>query len=236
MHQMGYIGGRTGDCAEIGAIRPPSEQVAQSVLAGEVEVRERPPPASPPRSKSQSKEPQGAQGSHQWLPIPPPPAPVRSVRTLSEALGSRFVEGTEFEQVTLMPRPGAPRCDAQRGGGPRSAAQRAAPGRSEAVGQHLPRRAHRSGGVLGHRPDRTWLDLPSVLDLFSRWRENPWLPVAGDGCGNYYVLTPSGEIDFVDTISDPDSLEQISAPDLPTFTDRLLSSEQRSDEGASSTT
>ena len=36
MHQMGYIGGRTGDCAEIGAIRPPSEQVAQSVLAGEV--------------------------------------------------------------------------------------------------------------------------------------------------------------------------------------------------------
>lgn len=29
MHQMGYIGGRTGDCAEIGAIRPPSEQVAR---------------------------------------------------------------------------------------------------------------------------------------------------------------------------------------------------------------
>ena len=48
------------------------------------------------------------------------------------------------------------------------------------------------GGVFGQRPDCPFLDMPSVLALFPQWHDLGWLPVAGDGCGNYFVLTQTG--------------------------------------------
>jgi hypothetical protein len=44
------------------------------------------------------------------------------------------------------------------------------------------------GGVFGERPDRPSLDMAGIRDLYPDWRTLGWLPVAGDGCGNYYVL------------------------------------------------
>jgi hypothetical protein len=40
-------------------------------------------------------------------------------------------------------------------------------------------------------------------DLFPGWVEQDWLPVAGDGCGNCYVLTADGIVGFIDTMKDP---------------------------------
>jgi len=48
------------------------------------------------------------------------------------------------------------------------------------------------GGVFGQRPDRPGLDMVSIRDLSPEWQSLGWLPVAGDGCGNYYVLTEGG--------------------------------------------
>src|SRR5581483_10843838 len=44
------------------------------------------------------------------------------------------------------------------------------------------------GGVFGPRPDEPSLDMACRRDLFPQWAGPGWLPVAGDGCGNCYVL------------------------------------------------
>jgi hypothetical protein len=59
------------------------------------------------------------------------------------------------------------------------------------------------GGVFGQRPDAPSIDMVSRRDLFPEWAELGWLPVAGDGCGNCYILTRDGTIGFVDTIEEP---------------------------------
>ena len=53
------------------------------------------------------------------------------------------------------------------------------------------------GGIFGPRPDEPYLDMPQRRDLFPEWAEQGWLPVAGDGCGNCYVLTADGTAGFV---------------------------------------
>jgi hypothetical protein len=55
------------------------------------------------------------------------------------------------------------------------------------------------GGVFGQRPGTPFTDMAWRRDLFPEWAELGWLPVAGDGCGNCYVLTGDGTIGFVDT-------------------------------------
>ncbi len=83
-----------------------------------------------------------------------------------------------------------------------------------------------AGGVFGARPDRENLDIAAHLTLHPYWRELGWLPVAGDGCGNYYVFINSGrlrgKVAFVDTMSDPNSVEEIAGPNLWTFLRSLL--------------
>ncbi|MBM2622806.1 SMI1/KNR4 family protein [Actinoplanes sp. LDG1-06] len=83
-----------------------------------------------------------------------------------------------------------------------------------------------AGGVFGARPDQDHLDIATYLTLYPRWRELSWLPVAGDGCGNYYVLVGSGplagKVAFVDTMSDPDSVEVIAGDSLWTFLQSYL--------------
>jgi hypothetical protein len=56
-----------------------------------------------------------------------------------------------------------------------------------------------------------------IRDLFPEWRTLGWLPVASDGCGNYYVLAVDGTVGFVDTMSDPGRLERAVSADLLSF-------------------
>lgn len=82
------------------------------------------------------------------------------------------------------------------------------------------------GGVFGHRPDEPCLDMPRRRDSFPGWAEQDWLPVAGDGCGNYYVLTADGTVGFVDTMNDPGRIDRQVAGDLLLFMTGLLADDQ----------
>jgi hypothetical protein len=63
-------------------------------------------------------------------------------------------------------------------------------------------------------------------DLFPEWAEQGWLPVAGDGCGNYYVLTADGTAGFVDTMKGPGRIDRQVADDLLSFMTGLLADDQ----------
>jgi len=65
-------------------------------------------------------------------------------------------------------------------------------------------------------------------EFYPRWVELGWLPVAGDGCGNYYVLRDDGAVGFVDTMKDPDQIDRQVAGDLLMFMTGLLASDQES--------
>jgi hypothetical protein len=74
------------------------------------------------------------------------------------------------------------------------------------------------GGVFGARPDLPAFDIERRLSDRPDWTGRGWLPIAGDGCGNVYVLIEHGHlagmVGFVDTISDPDSIGYLAASDL----------------------
>jgi hypothetical protein len=82
------------------------------------------------------------------------------------------------------------------------------------------------GGVFGQRPDRLYLDMVRTRDLFPEWQSLGWLPVAGDGCGNYYVLTEEGTVGFVEPMSDPDRIARQVSADLLSFMADLLGADQ----------
>jgi len=66
----------------------------------------------------------------------------------------------------------------------------------------------------------------SIRDLCPEWQSLGWLPVAGDGCGNYYVLTEGGTVGFVEPMSDPGRLERQVSSDLLSFMADLLAAHQ----------
>lgn len=76
------------------------------------------------------------------------------------------------------------------------------------------------GGVFGIRPDRKFLDIIAHVELNLPWLQKYWLPIAGDGCGNYYVLVldpgnpESCPIFFIDHEVDYDELSSQAALDL----------------------
>src|SRR2546430_2684767 len=61
------------------------------------------------------------------------------------------------------------------------------------------------GGVYGIRPLRRHFDIESFLSLFPSWKKRKWIPIAGDGCGNHYVVPTEHEygsgypVLFIDT-------------------------------------
>lgn len=87
------------------------------------------------------------------------------------------------------------------------------------------------GGLFGIRPPRKFLDIERVLKSYPDWQAKKWLPVAGDGCGNYYVMPTNGEfgngypIVFIDTIASQEKPAYIVASDLEHFLIFLLESE-----------
>jgi cell wall assembly regulator SMI1 len=84
------------------------------------------------------------------------------------------------------------------------------------------------GGVYGARSDQPHNDIAETLSLFPGWRARGWIPVAGDGCGDYYVLIEHGElagyIGFIDQ-ADEDAISYLVASDLWLFLRFLFLSE-----------
>ena len=87
------------------------------------------------------------------------------------------------------------------------------------------------GGILGVEAAREGLDLCRILSDYPEWNRRGWLPVAGDGCGNYYVLVLSEEgespVAFIDTASSPETLAYVVASDFWHFVTFLLQAELR---------
>jgi hypothetical protein len=74
------------------------------------------------------------------------------------------------------------------------------------------------GGVFGARPDEPSLDIAHVRQIFrDEWAAKPWLPVASDGSGNYYVLIDGGPVGSVETTSDPRAVAKENAGSLAAF-------------------
>lgn len=74
------------------------------------------------------------------------------------------------------------------------------------------------GGVFGAREDDAALDIARIRSIFrEEWQGTAWLPVASDGCGNYYVLMEDGRVGFVETSEDPRLVSTIEAESLDEF-------------------
>jgi hypothetical protein len=83
-------------------------------------------------------------------------------------------------------------------------------------------------GLLGIATLRSSLDIEDVLQRYPHWRENCWIPVAGDGCGNYYVLNANesnAPVYLVDTALDADHLAYAVGSSLWRFLWFLLNRE-----------
>lgn len=93
------------------------------------------------------------------------------------------------------------------------------------------------GGLFGIRPARESLDIEFYLDIYPQWRQRGWIPVAGDGCGNYYVLAtaqefgPGWPVLFIDTMVSPDEPACIVASDIWRFLVFLLEEELLKEKG-----
>ena len=49
------------------------------------------------------------------------------------------------------------------------------------------------GGIVGIKTARDSQDAESILELHPTWANNGWMPVAGDGCGSYYLMATKNE-------------------------------------------
>jgi hypothetical protein len=49
------------------------------------------------------------------------------------------------------------------------------------------------GGIFGVKPLRTDQDMEGVYEYLPEFKRNQWLPIATDGCGDYYVLALASE-------------------------------------------
>ncbi|GAA1553450.1 hypothetical protein GCM10009827_087710 [Dactylosporangium maewongense] len=85
------------------------------------------------------------------------------------------------------------------------------------------------GGVFGARADRPPIDMEHRRSYHPGFIDRGWLPVAGDGCGNTYVLITHGPLDgrvaFIETTTDPDRIDYLVASDLWHFLRFLLARE-----------
>lgn len=77
-----------------------------------------------------------------------------------------------------------------------------------------------AGGVMGISPLRKSLDITRRLASFPEWRVRGWLPIAGDGCGNYYLVATRNEfgrgepVFFIDTMANRELPTYLVASDI----------------------
>ena len=87
------------------------------------------------------------------------------------------------------------------------------------------------GGLYGACPDHDSLDIAARLDSWPEWRASRWVPVAGDGCGNPYVLDVAAGgplpdiVYFIDCGHDPYALDYAVGSSIPHFLTFLLERE-----------
>jgi cell wall assembly regulator SMI1 len=86
------------------------------------------------------------------------------------------------------------------------------------------------GGVFGYRAYTPSLDIATRLDRLPKWKTRRWIPVAGDGSGDYYLIDAGHEfreddaVYFVDQ-ADFDRPDYLVASGLWTFLLGLLRKE-----------
>jgi hypothetical protein len=88
------------------------------------------------------------------------------------------------------------------------------------------------GGLFGVDTERESLDIEHVMVRFPNWADLGWIPIAGDGSGNYFVLLPNPYKDvvaFIDTSLNPNAVGYVVASDLARFLVALLTSELEHD-------
>jgi hypothetical protein len=76
------------------------------------------------------------------------------------------------------------------------------------------------GGVLGIRPDDPGCDIECLWKVYPEWRNFGWIPIAGDGCGNYYVVSahiPAGPVFFIDAVTNHLTLAYVVASGIWEF-------------------
>jgi len=85
------------------------------------------------------------------------------------------------------------------------------------------------GGFFGIRPGTGFRDYESFFDRHPDWKTKGWIPVAGDGSGNYYVLWTAPDnrcpIFFLDMHEDPERPTYVVASELWLFVRSLLRKE-----------
>ncbi len=87
------------------------------------------------------------------------------------------------------------------------------------------------GGVVGITTKRESQDAESILGNYPEWREKGWFPVAGDGCGNYYVVATRNDygdgepVLFVDINDDSSEPAFLAASNTWSFLRFLLQKE-----------
>lgn len=72
-------------------------------------------------------------------------------------------------------------------------------------------------GLFGIGTRNPFLDIEEVLKVYPVWERKKWIPVAGDGCGNYYLLEAVAEnspVFFIDTAENPTEFTYVVASDL----------------------
>jgi hypothetical protein len=84
------------------------------------------------------------------------------------------------------------------------------------------------GGLYGVGQDPEWLDIKYMLDVFPTWRGHGWIPVGGDGNGNYFVLTTGSggnPVGFVEPMETEEEIEYYVASNLFIFLREVLANE-----------
>lgn len=85
--------------------------------------------------------------------------------------------------------------------------------------------------AYGAHPTDCPSSLEEVLEIYPLWRDRKWIPVADDGCGNYYVMPTQGEfgegfpIVFIEAVTDYETPRYIVASDLAHFLVFLIEEE-----------
>lgn len=91
------------------------------------------------------------------------------------------------------------------------------------------------GGLYGLQTEREHRDIQNLYTLYPEWLRLGWIPVAGDGCGNQYVLDTTVRIAethpvyFVDHEQGYDQPDYIVASGLWSFLRFLLARETDGD-------
>ena len=80
------------------------------------------------------------------------------------------------------------------------------------------------GRLLGIATDPQ-VDIARTYEVYDQWPAMGWLPVADDGCGNYYVAATKAEgapVYFIETIADENSPEYAVGSDIWHFLRSML--------------